>query len=77
MSIAAHSHIIYAIEAWGLAFKTELEKMVLVLQKKGYETLTFKDAYPTVHGPLISSDPISRWDTLKISDVIPSIQIHF
>ena len=28
-----YSHIIYAIEAWGSAFKTELEKL-LVLQKK-------------------------------------------
>ena len=32
--------------------------------------MTFNDTYPTVHGPLISSDPIfSKLETLKISDV--------
>ena len=64
-----YSHIIYAIEAWGSAFKTELEK-ILVLQKRAMRLLTFNDAYPTVHGPLISSDPIfSKLETLKITDV--------
>ena len=32
--------------------------------------MTFNDAYPTVHGPLISADPIfSKSETLKISNV--------
>ena len=35
---------------------TELEK-ILVLQKRAMRLMTFNDAYPTVHGPLISSDP--------------------
>ena len=48
-----YSHIIYAIEAWGSAFKTELEN-ILVLQR----FMTYNDVYPTVYGPLISSDPI-------------------
>ena len=64
-----YSHIIYAIEAWGSAFKTELEK-ILVLQKRAMRLMTFNDAYPTVYGPLISSEPIfSKLETLKISDV--------
>ena len=36
-----YSHIIYAIEAWGSAFKTDLEK-ILILQKKSYETYDFQ-----------------------------------
>ena len=47
-----YSHIIYAIEAWGSAFKTELEK-ILILQKRAMRLLTFNDAYPTVHGSLM------------------------
>ena len=63
-----YSHMIYAIEAWGSAFKTELEK-ILVLQKRAMRLMTFNDADPTVHGPLISSDPIfSKLETLNISD---------
>ncbi len=52
-----YSHIIYAIEAWGSAFKTELEKL-LVLQKKAMRLMTCNGVYPTVCGPLISSDPM-------------------
>ena len=60
---------IYAIEAWGSAFKTELEK-ILVLQKRAMRLVNFNDAYPTVHRPLISSEPIfSKLETLKISDI--------
>ena len=46
-----YSHIIYAIEAWGSAFKTELEK-ILVLQKRAMRLMTYNDVYPTVYGPL-------------------------
>ena len=50
-------------------FKTELEK-ILVLQKRAMRLMTFNDAYPTVYGPLISSEPIfSKLETLKISAV--------
>ena len=38
-----YSHIIYGIEAWGSAFKTELEN-ILVLQKRA---MPFNFAYPT------------------------------
>ena len=35
-----YSHILYDIEVWGSAFKTELNK-VLILQKKGNKTRDF------------------------------------
>ena len=67
MSITAYCIlIIYAIEAWGSAFKTKLEK-ILVLQKRAMRLVTFNDAYPTIRGPLISLDPIfSKLETPKI-----------
>ena len=39
-----YSHIIYAIEVWGSAFKTELDK-ILILQKRVMRLMTFKDVY--------------------------------
>ena len=42
-----YSHIIYSIEAWGSAFKTDLEK-ILILQKRAMRLMTFNDTYPTV-----------------------------
>ena len=61
-----YSHIIYWIEAWGSAFKTELEN-ILVLQKRA---MSFNDAYPTVYSSLISSDSIfAKLETPKITDV--------
>ena len=64
-----YSHIIYAIEAWGSAFKTELENK-LVLQKRAMRLMTFNDAYLTVYGTLISSDPIfAKLEILKITDL--------
>ena len=52
-----YSHIIYAIEAWGSACKTELGK-ILILQKRAMRLMIYNDIYPAVYGPLISSDPI-------------------
>ena len=64
-----YSHIIYAIEACELACKTELD-MILILQKRAMRLMTYNDTYPTVFGPLISSDPIFIvLETLKVSDV--------
>ena len=64
-----YSHIVYAIEAWGSAFKTELNK-ILILQKRALRLMTYNDRRPTIHGPLISSDPIFiKMETLKISDI--------
>ena len=63
-----YSHIIYAIEAWGSAFKTELEK-ILVLQKRAMRLVTY-NVYPTVYGPLISTDPIfAKFRSLKVFDI--------
>ena len=62
-----YSHI-YAIEAWGSACITELDK-IFMLQKRAMGLLTYDDTYPTVFGPLISSDPIFVLETLKVSDI--------
>ena len=61
-----YSHIIYAIEAWGSACKTELDK-IFILQKRAMRLMT-SDKYSTVYGPLISSDPIFiELEMLKVS----------
>ena len=64
-----YSHILYAIEAWGSGFKTDLDKL-LILQKRALRLMTYNDVYPTVPGPLISSVPIFvRLGILKITDI--------
>ena len=40
-----HSHIIYVIEIWGSAFKTELDK-ILILQKRAIRLMTYISYYP-------------------------------
>ena len=63
-----YSHIIYAIEVWGSAFKTELDKIV-ILQKRA-RLMTFNDAYPITPSPLRPSDPIfSKLNFLKVEDI--------
>ena len=42
-----YSHIIYAIEAWGSACKTELDK-IFILQKRAMRLMTYNDKYPTM-----------------------------
>ena len=42
-----YSHIIYVIEAWGSACKTELDK-ILILQKIAMRLMTYNDTYPAV-----------------------------
>ena len=64
-----YSNIIYAIEAWGSACKTELDK-ILILQKRAMRLMMYNDTYPAVYGPLISSGPIfTKLETLKVSDI--------
>ena len=64
-----YSHIIYAIEAWGSACKTELDK-IFILQKRAMRLMTYNDKYHTIYGPLISSDPIFfELEMLKVSDI--------
>ena len=41
-----YSHIVYAIEVWVSAFKSELKK-IFVLQKRVMRLLTFNDVIPT------------------------------
>ena len=50
-----YSHIVYAIEIWGSAGDTELEK-ILMLQKKAVRMMSYKDQYPQIPGPLNPSD---------------------
>ena len=52
-----YSHIIYAIGARGSAFKTELNK-VLILQKRVIRLMTFNDGFPLIPGSLRPTDPI-------------------
>ena len=64
-----YSHILYAIEVWGSACKTELDK-IIVLQKRVIRMMVYKDQYNEVPGPLSSSDPIfARLQTLKVVDI--------
>ena len=64
-----YSHITYAIEVWGSACKTQLDK-ILVLQKRAMRLITFNDQYPLVPGPLAPSDPIFlKLDILKVEDI--------
>ena len=55
-----YSHIIYAIEVWGSAFKTELDK-ILILQKRAMRLMSYKDVFPDTPGPLSPSNPISNF----------------
>ena len=67
--ILIYSHIIYAIEVWGSAFKTELDK-ILILQKRVMRLMTFKYVFPTTPGPLQSADPIFvKMNSMKVVDI--------
>ena len=64
-----YSHIVYAIQVWGSACDTELNK-ILVLQKKAVRMMTNNDYYPQIPGLLISTDPIFKeLEILKVEDV--------
>ena len=64
-----YSHIISAIEVWGSAFKTELNK-IFVLQKRVMRLLTFNDVYPSIPGPLSPTAPIfAKLNALKVDDI--------
>ena len=64
-----YSHIIYAIEIWGSAFKSDLDK-ISILQKRVMRLLTFNDIYPTTPGPLRPTDPIFvKLNFLKVEDI--------
>ena len=64
-----YSHIIYAIEVWGSAFNTDLEK-ILILQKKAPRLLTYNDTFPNTPGPLCPCNPIfCKLETMKVMDI--------
>ena len=64
-----YSHIVYAIEVWGSAVKSELKK-IFVLQKRVMRFLTFNDVYLTTPGPLIPTEPIfAKLNVLKVDDI--------
>ena len=52
-----YSQIIYAIEVWGSAVKSEMTK-ILILQKRVMRLVTFNDVFPSIPGPLRPTDPI-------------------
>ena len=64
-----YSHTIYVIEVWGSAFKTELNK-ILILQKRVMRLLMFTDVFLAIPGPLSSTDPIFvKSNSLKVEDI--------
>ena len=64
-----YSHIVYAIQVWGSANDSELDK-ILILQKKAVRMMSFNDQYPPLSGPLNPADPIfSKLGILKVHDV--------
>ena len=69
MSTIVYSHIIYAMEVWGSAFKTELDK-ILILQKRDMRLMTFNDVFPAIPGPLSPTDPIFvKLKHMKVQDI--------
>ena len=64
-----YSHLVYAIQVWGSACDTELNK-ILILQKKVVRMMTNNDQYQQVPGPLIHSGPIFKeLGILKVDDI--------
>ena len=64
-----YSHLLYAIEVWGNACDTLIDKL-LILQKKAVRMMTFKDNYPATPGPLNPSDPIFKYlHILQFKDI--------
>ena len=64
-----YSHIIYAIEVWGSASKTELDK-ILILQKRVMRLVTFNDEFPAIPCPLTGSSWSPSKSVLKFRSVI-------
>ena len=52
-----YSHMIYAIQVWGSAGKTEIHK-ILVLQKRASRLISNKDKRPVNPGPLAATNPM-------------------
>ena len=64
-----HSHLVYAIQVWGSARATEINKL-LVLRKRFVRIITYNDTLPLVPGPLHPTDSLFyRLEILKVQDV--------
>ena len=64
-----YSQIIYAIEVWGSAVKSETTK-ILILQKRVMRLMTFNDVFPSIPGPLRPTDSIFvTLCCMKIEDI--------
>ena len=62
-----YSHMIYAIQVWGSAGKTEIHKIV-VLQKRAIRLISNKDKRPVNPGPLAATNPMFyKLELLKIN----------
>ena len=69
-----YPHLIYGLQVWGSAFKTELDKMN-IMQKKAVRMITFNGTYPWESYGLCHSFPLFlKLEFLKISDIY-NIQI--
>ena len=64
-----YSHLVHAIQVWGSACSTEINK-ILVLQKRALRIITHNDHFPSVPGPLHPTDPLfHKLEILKIQDI--------
>ena len=64
-----YSHMIYAIQVWGSAGKTEIHK-ILVLQKCAIRLISNRDKRPVNPGPLAATNPMFyKLELLKINDI--------
>ena len=64
-----YSQIIYAIEIWGSAVKSEMTK-ILILQKRVMRLMTFNDVFPPIPGPLRPTDSIfGTLCCMKVEDI--------
>ena len=64
-----YSPIIYAIEIWGSAFKTDFDK-ISIMQKRVVKLQTFNDVFPNTPGPHMPTEPIFvELNFLKVKDI--------
>ena len=64
-----YSHIVYAIEVWGLACEVYLNK-IITLQKRVVRLMAYKDQFPVLPGPLFPSLPLFfELGLLNVKDV--------
>ena len=71
-SLVLYSHIIYAIEIWGSAFKIDLDK-ISILQKRVVRLMTFNDGIPSTPGPLRQTEPMFvkvKWSLLLLLFIV-------